>query len=435
MPTDEKEIVKEITQKKVSRRRALTTGGKIAAGVAVGAVVAGAAGYFAGQSPAQMGAAVTQTVEGQAQTVTAAGSTATVTKTVAGEAQTQIQTKKGSTITKVARQTVEVTVQAPIGGPRGPAKDSYYAIIISGDPRDGPWAAAWHKLWKEVNDIVSTADVPMETKFSYIAPTNPPNFTLAFDQAVEEGPDGIMVQNQYPDSMNQVYAKAEAKGIPIVSYNTTTANRADAKDICYVGEALKEAGVEVAKRTIAEFEAAGTLPKEVCIAHHRPGSTADVERTKGILEVVEGKGVPVVELNMVSINETMGKAIDVFKAYEAAHPNTDAVIGTAGNVATAVVQGSLAGDIPRTPGKIGGDGIIVAGHDVSEDMIKMIEDGTLLCGHLQQVAHQAGHAIWFLYHYLRYAATPPWHMKTGPIVADAQNIESMKEYIKRTGFS
>ena len=138
---------------------------------------------------------------------------------------------------------------------------------------------------------------------------------------------------------------------------------------------------------------------------------------------------------MVSINETMGKAIDVFKAYEAAHPNTDAVIGTAGNVATAVVQGSIAGDIPRTPGKIGGDGIIVAGHDVSDDMIKMIEDGTLLCGHLQQVAHQAGHAIWFMYHYLRYAAPPPWHMKTGPIVADAQNIASMKEYIKRTGFS
>ena len=112
--TDDKKE-ESILKEKISRRRALSTGGKVAAGVVVGAVVAGAGGYFAGTASAPGAAPVTETrtETAPAQTLT---QTRTTTQTV-GAGATATITEAGGTVTRTATapaRTVTVT-QAAMG--------------------------------------------------------------------------------------------------------------------------------------------------------------------------------------------------------------------------------------------------------------------------------------------------------------------------------
>ncbi|RLG08625.1 MAG: hypothetical protein DRN68_03330, partial [Thaumarchaeota archaeon] len=79
----DKNLLSNLEEKKISRREALSTAGKVAVTAIVAGVVAGVGGYFAGSSaaPAKV-STITKTV-----TKTAApGATATVTKTVTATA-------------------------------------------------------------------------------------------------------------------------------------------------------------------------------------------------------------------------------------------------------------------------------------------------------------------------------------------------------------
>lgn len=105
----------DLFKRKLSRREAIGTAGKVAISAIVAGVVAGVGGYFAGSAAAPGATTVTQKVT-ETKTVTAAA--ATVTKTVAGAAKTVTETK---TVTK--------TVTA--GAPTTPVKPVYTMIFAS----------------------------------------------------------------------------------------------------------------------------------------------------------------------------------------------------------------------------------------------------------------------------------------------------------------
>jgi basic membrane lipoprotein Med (substrate-binding protein (PBP1-ABC) superfamily) len=83
-------------KKKISRREALSTAGKVAVGVVAAGVVAGAAGYYAGSSAAPAATTITQT-----KTVTAAAATVTAPTTI-----TQTVTKTETKVAEIARKIV-----------------------------------------------------------------------------------------------------------------------------------------------------------------------------------------------------------------------------------------------------------------------------------------------------------------------------------------
>ncbi|MCL7389383.1 MAG: BMP family ABC transporter substrate-binding protein, partial [Thaumarchaeota archaeon] len=83
-------------KKKISRREALSTAGKVAVGVVAAGVVAGAAGYYAGSSAAPAATTITQT-----KTVTAAAATVTAPTTI-----TQTVTKTETKVAEIARKVV-----------------------------------------------------------------------------------------------------------------------------------------------------------------------------------------------------------------------------------------------------------------------------------------------------------------------------------------
>jgi len=83
-------------KRKISRREALSTAGKVAVGVVAAGVVAGAAGYYAGSSAAPAATTVTET-----KTVTAAAATVTMPTTI-----TQTVTKTETRVAEVAHKIV-----------------------------------------------------------------------------------------------------------------------------------------------------------------------------------------------------------------------------------------------------------------------------------------------------------------------------------------
>lgn len=84
------------SKRKISRREALSTAGKVAVGVVAAGVVAGATGYYAGSSAAPAATTVTET-----KTVTAAAATVTVPTTF-----TQTVTKTETRVAEIARKIV-----------------------------------------------------------------------------------------------------------------------------------------------------------------------------------------------------------------------------------------------------------------------------------------------------------------------------------------
>jgi len=122
------ETEEDILKKKISRRAALSTAGKIATGVIVAGVVAGVGGYYAGSAAAP------------AKTVT---KTATVTKTQAAKTVTSTVTKTvgtapAATVTSTVTKTVtSVATQTAVKWPRyiPPEEiDPYKVPIEPGDP-------------------------------------------------------------------------------------------------------------------------------------------------------------------------------------------------------------------------------------------------------------------------------------------------------------
>ena len=118
-------------KKKVTRRKALSTAGKVAVSAIVAGVVAGVGGYYAGGAGAG-GRTVTQTV-----TKTAG---ATVTKTVTAAGATKTVTAAGTTVTAPAKT---VTVTKTVGAPTGAVKltlacDAGHNYLPWFDPDEAP---------------------------------------------------------------------------------------------------------------------------------------------------------------------------------------------------------------------------------------------------------------------------------------------------------
>jgi len=84
------------SKRKISRRKALSTAGKVAVGVVAAGVLAGAAGYYAGSSVTPAATTVTET-----KTVTAAAATVTMPTTI-----TQTVTKTETKVAEIARKIV-----------------------------------------------------------------------------------------------------------------------------------------------------------------------------------------------------------------------------------------------------------------------------------------------------------------------------------------
>ncbi|RLG01885.1 MAG: hypothetical protein DRN49_00295 [Thaumarchaeota archaeon] len=125
-------IPSNLEEKKISRREALSTAGKVAVTAIVAGVIAGVGGYFAGSSAAPAGVStVTKTV------TETAGATATVTKT---ETKTVTATAPGAATT--------VTETVTVGKPQKVIMGMVLGGYTKGSTWDGRQVMAAERLKK-----------------------------------------------------------------------------------------------------------------------------------------------------------------------------------------------------------------------------------------------------------------------------------------------
>ena len=141
-----------VLNKKLSRRKAISTAGKIAISAVVAGVVAGVGGYYAGS------AAAPPTTITKTETVTKTAAAATVTKTV---------TAAGTTVTKTATVTKPTTVTKTVGVP---GKRPFEGVKITVLCHTGVQAAPWYAYKPDIKAIygidLEVVEAPPEELYS-----------------------------------------------------------------------------------------------------------------------------------------------------------------------------------------------------------------------------------------------------------------------------
>ncbi len=360
------------------------------AGIAIVLLVIGiVAGYFAGVS----------TVKPKVTTVTS-----TVTKTVSGGA---------TTVTVTATKTVTAA-----GAPSKPEYTFYY--ISHGGPAD-PW-------WAPVIKGAKLAGQLLGVKVIYEGPTKYSVKWLVdtLESAAAAHPDGIIITITNYKALDKPLRQVIASGIPVIAVNVYDPRPPDQRIpyMAYVGQDEYQAGYKLAEYTLKWFKKHfGRYPKGAVIGIHEVGHIGLELRAKGIQDAFKKAGLnPPPKLD---ITTDITKAYNILKSYLQAHPDTE-VIFTLGPLGAHPAM-KLIKDL-GLQGKVW-----VSTIDLDDQILKGIQDGTVIAAVSQQPFAQGFLPVVFMYLYVKYGIKPPEHIPTGPAVIDKSLLSLVKKQIQTTG--
>jgi len=350
--------------RKLTRREALSTAGKVAAGVVVAGVIAGIGGYYAGASAAPK---VAETVT---ETVTAPGTTVTKTVTVGGATVTK-------TVTATApgtATTMTVTTGVPTGAERyfldkqtafkifhdlhswedwwhnAPKvgeykKDPPYKVGFITSWRGNPWQetaiAEFKREARRWRDAGLLEDyVHMDSAGSIDTEISNLESMFAMWQAGEL--DAILVDPLDPKALNSTIEKIYDAGCPIILWN----NPADTTKytMCVINDDWSY-GVNDAKWLVKQLNGKG----DIFFFRGLKGYPIDYARSEGALSIF--KEYP--DINIVAIDYgdwSYDKAKKLFLDFVSAHPKFDGIYSVGGQMSSGIIDAMIElGIDPRKP--------------------------------------------------------------------------------------
>ena len=364
-----KEKDENLSNKKITRRKALSTAGKVAVGVIVAGVVAGASGYYAGASAAPKATeTVTKTVTGPGTTVTktVAASGTTVTKTVT-------KTATGPAVTETVTATATATA-APTGAERyflneqtafkifhdlhswedwwnnAPKvgqykKDPPYKIGFITSWRGNPWQetaiAEFKREARRWRDTGLLADyVHMDSAGS--VDTEMSNLESMFTMWQAGDLDAILVDPLDPKALNSTIEKIYDAGCPIVLWN----NPADTTKytMCVINDDWSY-GVNDAKWLVKQLNGKG----DIFFFRGLKGYPIDYARSEGALSIF--KQYPDIHIVAIDYGDwSYDKAKKLFLDFVSAHPKFDGIYSVGGQMSSGIIDAMIElGIDPRKP--------------------------------------------------------------------------------------
>jgi len=298
----------------------------------------------------------------------------------------------------------------PAGAPApAPKKAEYKFYIVS---HGGPADPFWGVVMKGMKDAAAT--LPVEATYS-----GPEKFSIdelvnLLNSAIAAKPDGLAVTMTDPAALDEPLRRAIDAGIPVIAINVPDMREDRIPYLFYVGGDEYLGGKKAAERMLKE-----RTPKRALCAIHEVGHVGLEARCKGFIEVMSAAGVPAEKLD-IGVDPTA--AVETFKSYFAAHPDTDAVftLGPLGAIPFIkfLKDEGLAGKV------------LHGSFDLDETTLGAIEDGTTLFTIDQQQYLQGYMPIVWLYLYNKYQLLPATDILTGPAIVDASNVGPIKELIK-----
>jgi simple sugar transport system substrate-binding protein len=228
-------------------------------------------------------------------------------------------------------------------------KDYTYAVVTHGSPGDA--------FWDRVKSGAEQAGKDYGVKVEYSSDGDPAKQSQLIDGAVADKVDGIVVSMANPDGLEASIKKAVAAGIPVITINSGVDKFKDFGAITHVGQTETIAGEAVGERLKGEG-----LKSAICVIQEA-GNIGLEERCSAVAKTFGGK---VENLQVDGTDDSAVQATITSKLQ--ADKSIDTVLTLGGQYAIDAV-GAV---------KDSGSSAKVATFDLSEDVIKDIQAGTIL---------------------------------------------------------
>jgi simple sugar transport system substrate-binding protein len=233
-------------------------------------------------------------------------------------------------------------------------------------------------------------------------------------QAVKDGYDGIALNIIDPEAFDGAVAEAVQKNVPVIAFNVDDSRTPNAR-LAAVGQNMVAAGKAFGRKIAADIPAGS----HILLTMHDPNISALEERASGIKEVLKTKNIQWTELITSTDREQGIKKIR--SALEA-----DRSIKTVISTGSADTEASgLA--IEKFFAK---DGMIAAGFDLSPDILRLVQAGTIRFTIDQQPYSQGYLAVVALALNARYGVLPT-NIDTGATIIDRSAAARVIELSRR----
>ena len=228
-------------------------------------------------------------------------------------------------------------------------KDYTYAVITHGAPGDA--------FWDRVKSGAEQAGKDYGVKVEYSSDPDPAKQSQLIDGAVADKVDGIVVSMANPDGLEDSVKKAVAAGVPVITINSGVTKFKEFGAITHVGQSETVAGEAVGEKLKTEG-----LKNGICVIQEA-GNIGLEERCKAAAATFGGK------MQNLQVDGTDDSAVQsTITSKLQADKSIDTVLTLGGQYAIDAV-GAI---------KDSGSSAKVATFDLSEDVIKDIQAGTIL---------------------------------------------------------
>jgi simple sugar transport system substrate-binding protein len=274
-------------------------------------------------------------------------------------------------------------------------------VFVSHAPDSDSW-------WNTIKNALKNAEHDLGVKVEYRNPSTGDIADMAriIEQASASNPTGIITTIADFDVLQSSIKGAIAKGIPVVTVNSGTAEQSKKLGaLLHIGQPEYDAGKGAGLRA----KAAG-VTKFLCVNHYIT-NTASVERCQGY---ADGLGVKLGD-QMVDSGLDPTQVYNKVKAYLTAHPDTDGLLTLGPNSADPTIK------LLRDMGTAGKFKSFIS-FDLDGDIAQAIKDGIMEAAIDQQPYLQGYLPIVFLTEYARYGVIPANNINTGPGFVTKKNI-------------
>ena len=277
-------------------------------------------------------------------------------------------------------------------------------IVVSG-PLDDPFFSA---LKRGTDDAAKQLGVTTQ----YLSPSSSkegsgPTLARLIRDAINKKPDAMVVANFFPDAENPVIKEAADAGIPVIVHNTGADNWQELGALAYVGLEAGPVGKEAAKEMGAR-----NVDKVLCV-NPVPGNPF-LEQACGGLEAgmkEQGKSTATITIPYAdSTNPTK-----VTQAIEGALKADQSIGGV-------FVFGSAVAQNARTASDNVGRKITIGTGDVSTQVLKDIQSGSMAFALDSQPYLQSYYSVQMAAQYVRYGIAPVGTILTGPRAITKDNV-------------
>ena len=229
------------------------------------------------------------------------------------------------------------------------SKDLTYAVITHSGPGDA--------FWDRVKSGAEKAGKDYGVKVEYSADPDPAKQSQLIDGAVADKVDGIVVSMANPDGLESSIKKAVAAGIPVVTINSGIDQWKAFGAITHIGQSETIAGEAVGERLKSEGQ-----KKAICVIQEA-GNVGLEDRCKAAAKSFGGS------MTNLQVDGTDDNAVQAtITSKLQADKSIDTVLTLGGQYAIDAVAAV----------KESGSSAKVATFDLSEDVVKDIEAGTIL---------------------------------------------------------